>query len=1147
VYRASKALTVVQARDYYAREYSRGDYYEHDTKERKGEWAGRGAERLGLRGEVGRPAFHSLLEGRSPDGVQLIAAEAATDKHRAGWDFTASADKSVSIVALVGGDERVTQAHRIAVDRSLIELERHVQAKDRTRDRETTGEMVAAKFEHESSRALDPQLHTHVVVMNMTQRSDGEWRALEPREMFAAQRLLTATYRAEMARELQRIGYAVEVRADGSVGIAGFTKAHLGHFSQRRAQIESYLDKRGAFGAGPAERAARTTRRAKVRDIDRGAVVEAWQARARDLGLDLVDMRTRATTNPERVAHLVGQAPTAARESVGHAIAHVSERQAVFTGRDRDVASLVHGMGKVTLDDVRAVRTEDGVLIDLQDRVAPTGRFTTWETLRAEERNVALMRAGQGTSGPVLDQIADFTNGELSRDQVRVALHILTSRDTVLGVEGKAGTGKTHTVAVVRELAHRAGWYVRGFGPTTGAVKLLREAGLDAETVATLQNRTPDVAPLRRELWIVDEAGMLSTRQAATILEQAGERQAKVVLLGDLKQHAAVEAGRPFRYLQDHGLAVVRLDEIRRQTSESLRRVVKDASEGRTREAVARLVGEGRVIEVKEPLARHRAIADAVAKAREGRTLVVAPSHEERIALNRLVRERLIEDGRVNPESVKVSVTMDKGLTAAERRVARNYARGDRVRFTRGATALGLKPGAEGRVASADDAINRVSLKLTDGRSLDFDPKRVRGLAVATIEDRRLAVGDRVQFRAPLRDERVANGQLGTVREMDEALAVIELDGGRHVALDRSRPQPIDYGYATTSHAAQGQTVDRVLVCVDSERSATLVNQHQFYVSLSRAREEALVFTDDREALPRAVSRQAEKTSALDYVMKEDGHGTRPEPGQRRFAASGMDPVRAGRSEGSSGDHGRRPLASARGLASADRRGSQPGRASGGTGEGSEGPARAHGNRPAPADRSARAPVAAGLRERGEALGGNRGPLPDSGRRSLPPHGQGPNDRALRPAEGGRGRSLDRDGSGRGPRVVAHEPAAGHGSGSAADGAATTGGGRTAGHPEQDAASRTLSPLARLSFHDEEHRALQGVLPSELASKAVRVNVASRMAGGPRIFTGALVRELGLETVAKLCSTPDVRGVALAVAKELAMRVLRQPEVDRER
>jgi conjugative relaxase-like TrwC/TraI family protein len=131
VYRASKALSVVQARDYYQREYSRGDYYEHDTKERKGEWFGKGADRLGLKGEVSKAEFHALLEGRSPKGEQLVVSEASTDKHRAGWDFTCSADKSVSLMALVEGDERVASGHRIAVDRSLAELERYVQTKDR--------------------------------------------------------------------------------------------------------------------------------------------------------------------------------------------------------------------------------------------------------------------------------------------------------------------------------------------------------------------------------------------------------------------------------------------------------------------------------------------------------------------------------------------------------------------------------------------------------------------------------------------------------------------------------------------------------------------------------------------------------------------------------------------------------------------------------------------------------------------------------------------------------------------------------------------------------------------------------------------------------------------------------------------------------
>ncbi len=628
MYRASKALSVPQARDYFEKEYSRGDYYVHDTLERKGEWYGKGAGRLGLHGEVSRADFHALLEGRGPTGEPLVAGEAATAKHRAGWDFTCSADKSVSLVALVAGDEDVRTAHCLAVDRSLAELERYVQTKGKDRERVTTGEMVAAKFEHESSRKLDPQLHTHVVVMNMTRRKDGVWRALEPREMFAAQKLVTLTYRAELARELQRIGYSIEVRRDGSVGIAGFTKEQLDHFSQRRAQIEAYLRRHGVGGAGHAERAARTTRRAKLRDLDRAQVVEAWRSRARDLPLDFVGFRRELTPQKCGVRGPQGASLAEARNALKHAIENISERQAVFHGRERDAQALVHGMGRITLDDVRAAVLSDRTLIDVGDPTAPSGRFTTAENLREEERNVVFLRQGQGRGTAILEWPFE-ASGSLSLEQQRVVRHILGSRDQIIGVEGKAGTGKTHTLTTVRVAAESAGWRIRGFAPTTGAVKLLKEAGIDSVTVAALRQQT-NARAAGPELWIVDEAGMLSTREAAAVFERARERAAKVVLIGDTRQHAAVEAGRPFRYLQDAGLATARLGEIRRQRDEVLRLAVQEASEGRTSAAVARLERAGRVIEVQGLHERHRAIADEVARGWEKPTLVIAPSHEER-------------------------------------------------------------------------------------------------------------------------------------------------------------------------------------------------------------------------------------------------------------------------------------------------------------------------------------------------------------------------------------------------------------------------------------------------------------------------------------------------------------------------------------
>lgn len=1149
MYRASKALSVPQARDYYQKEYSRGDYYEHDTLERKGEWHGKGADRLELRGEVSRADFHALLEGKGPDGVQLVAAEASTDKHRAGWDFTCSADKSVSLMAVVEGDEGVRQAHRLAVDRSLDELERYVQTKDRFRDRQTTGEMVAAKFEHESSRALDPQLHTHVVVMNATRRADGQWRALEPREMFAAQRLVTATYRTELARELTRLGYGVEVRADGSVGIAGFTKGQLDHFSQRRAQIEAYLTKHGVGGAGHAERAARTTRRAKVKDIDRDSVVSAWRARAKEQGLDLAGLRARAReASPERYAELLRSAPDQAGRSVTHAIDHVTERKAVFHGRELDTEALRHGMGRVTLAEVRQASAGDGSLITCPGREVPSGRFTTQETLREEQKTVGFMKSGQGAGSPILDSSAHrFT--QLSPEQERVARYILTARDQVIAVEGKAGTGKTTLLREVRPAAEGAGWRVRGFAPTTGAVKLLDEAGIESATVASLKKEAV-AQGTRRELWIVDEAGMLSTRQAAAVLSRAQEQGARVVLLGDSRQHAAVESGRPFDYLAQHGMKVEQLGEIRRQTNEVLRAAVKDAAEGRVRQAVSRLEGAERVIEVKDPLARHRAIADEVARHADKRTLVVAPSNEERQQINRLVRERLIADGRVEKASLKVDITTGKGLTGPELKVARNYEPGDHVRFNRGAQTLGLDAGAEGRVLSADPRTNRVTVQLQDGPRIEYDPRTVTGASVAKVEERRLAVGDRVQFRAPDRAQRIPNGQLGTLRELDSVgrSATVELDSGRRVTLDLRRPQSLDYGYASTSHAAQGQTVDRVLVTIDTERSAALVNQKQFYVSISRAREDAVIFTDSRKDLARAVSREADKPSALDYVNRgeERRHGDRPEPrrehGARGAKRMGHEPAAGTQPE--RGDTGR-AAAGPRAAAAPDRRGEDAGRAPGRADATGHHSPRTAGDGAAGAERVAGARDHGGPGEPGAALGGHRGAVSDARGRSGPEPERGRTGPLVHAAEGGRGR----DDRGRGARVGADavpghsEDARGHEphSGQRGQGRARSGPG-VEGRTAEDSA---LSPLARLRIRDEEHRALQGLLPPDLARAAGKLNAAARELGVARIVTPERVKQLGETAIRGVVSLVDPKKAALAIGRALVTRLVQGAERER--
>lgn len=849
MYHASRPLTAAQASHYYDTEYSRGDYYTQGSDTIPGRWFGQGAHDLGYAGDVRSDDFSRLLEGRGRDDAQITEAERGTGKRRAGWDFTVSADKSVSIAALVNGDDRLVAAHEDAVLRSLEELERHVQTRQRhgkddsLRERQTTGRMVAATFRHESSRALDPQLHTHVVVANLTRRADGQWRALEPRELFRAQKLATAVYRSEMARSLDRLGYSVEVRRDGSVGIAGFSRQDLDVFSQRRAEVLRYVREAGTTTGRLGQKAAEASRSTKRKDVDRDSLVAAWRERAREHGIAARDLRPKG---PRRSLDVRAEA----RQSVAHALEHLAERQATFRVSDLERAALEHGMGRVTLADVRAALLERGDVRRAGDVV------TTDQAIALEREVLKLMLDGRGQATAIAGDLPAHLSGE----QLEAARHVLRRPDLVIGVEGKAGTGKSHLLAAVQAAAQRDGWTVRAFAPTSGAVAVLRSGGLDATTVARLV-REKVVPAGDRQLWIVDEAGMLSTQAAADVLRKGREAGAKVVLLGDRIQHKAVEAGQPFAQLVDAGMKTARLGQIRRQHDPELRAAVELAAKGSAGRAVLALSRQGRVEQHERRGDRLKAAVEHFTRAK-GTVLVVTATNEDRRALNERIREARIAAGQVERYSFKAGILVSKDMTRAERGRAASYEPGDLVTFRTASKVYEVTPGLRGRVVGLDVDRNELRVRLETGEMVRYNPARLRGVDVARAEERRFAVGDRIEFRQPDKDRGVANGSLGTIKGLDleTGQARVALDNGKRLTLDLARPQAIDHGYVSTSYRSQGRTVDQVIALVEARQAS----RELVYVAASRGRENAVLITDDRTALVRRLLPEVEVSRALD-------------------------------------------------------------------------------------------------------------------------------------------------------------------------------------------------------------------------------------------------------------------------------------------
>src|SRR5580692_2638127 len=279
----SKSLSAGQARTYHSREFTSEEqnYWSRDQHAHS-EWQGRLAQEWGLHGEVDSEGFARLSEGQHPEsGAQLVkhqpartyeneyGKEITSVEHRAGWDATFSAPKSVSLTALVGGDERVREAHRESVGVALDELERYVQARiGGNLPAETTGKWIAAKFEHDSARPVHgyaaPQLHTHAVFFNLTETDDGDAHALQPRELYKTQQYATAVYRSELAHRLKELGYEIERGESSQPEVKGYSKEYLEASSPRRKQIEEHLAKESQRGAGAAQIAAHQTREEKL-------------------------------------------------------------------------------------------------------------------------------------------------------------------------------------------------------------------------------------------------------------------------------------------------------------------------------------------------------------------------------------------------------------------------------------------------------------------------------------------------------------------------------------------------------------------------------------------------------------------------------------------------------------------------------------------------------------------------------------------------------------------------------------------------------------------------------------------------------------------------------------------------------------------
>jgi ATP-dependent exoDNAse (exonuclease V) alpha subunit len=482
--------------------------------------------------------------------------------------------------------------------------------------------------------------------------------------------------------------------------------------------------------------------------------------------------------------------------------------------------------------------------------------------------------------------------------QKRVVEEVLTSRDRVQGLQGRAGSGKTSVLATIREGAEKNGYAVEGLAPTSRAAKQLRDAGIRADTLqrflATGSLQAAG-APASKHLYLVDESSLASTQQMRDFLNKIGP-QDKVLLIGDTRQHQGVDAGKPFEQLQEAGMKTAQLDQIMRQKDPELLKAVEHLSNNETSIGVQMLQQQGRITEIVDPQERFAAIAKNYA-ARPENTLIVSPDNASRCAINQAVRQELQTLGIVDKTDHPMRVlTPRNDMTGADREWASRYQTGDVLHYTRGSKEHGIEPKTYAQVVAANPKENLLTVQKQDGQQVTYDPSRLRGIAAYREIDREFAIGDKIQFTAPQRDLQVANRDLGTIRHIgDDGKISVHMDAtkDRIVSFDADQMRHFDHGYAVTSHSSQGLTSERVLVNMDTEVHPALINNRFAYVSVSRASHDALIYTNDAASLATSLSLDMSKASAIDFGKGQNsipsvGLEQAPNLGKRPAAGLGL-------------------------------------------------------------------------------------------------------------------------------------------------------------------------------------------------------------------------------------------------------------------
>lgn len=862
------------AKAYFSDALVKSDYFVND-QELQGRFEGKIAERLGVTGMASKESFFALCENKQPLTGQALTPR-TKEERTTGYDINFHCPKSVSILHALSKDNHILELFQDSVRATMQDIEADAQTRVRKdgkyADRET-GELIWADFTHQTARpvddsAPDPHLHSHCFVFNVTfDQEEKRFKAGQFRDIKRDMPYYQALFHKRLSDKLIESGYGVRKTAT-SFEVVGVPKKAIELFSKRTDAIGQYAKEHHITDAKQLSELGARTRAKKQKGLSMEELRDSWRQQIRALE----DPAESSGNVPIRYAPIKEQPQKTAKESIDYALHHAFERASVMAERRLMETAIKHSIGTnaLTIAAIQSEFKDDSRII----RVREKGRVvcTTKDVLQEERGMVKLAREGLGKMQPLYTQEPELPLKGQQRDAV---VHILTTPHQVSIIRGAAGSGKTTLLKEAVKQMEQAGKKVTIVAPTAEASKgvLVDEGFKDAETVAKLLvDKTQQEALKDQVLW-VDEAGLLGTGDMQALLQLAKEQNCRLILGGDTRQHASVVRGDALRILNTvAGIKTAEVNKIYRQKHEGYREAVTELSKGNMHQAFERLDGLGAIKTIQPANPNEALVEDYIAHIKKGKTaLVISPTHKQSDAVTAALRERLKALGLIGKKEITALRLQNASLTEAEKSDWRNYHPGQVIQFNQNVPEI--KRGSVWRVKETEAQTITLSNEAGHEKLLPMHkPSAYEVYEPSTIP---LAKGDKVKITKNSFDDqekRLNNGQTLEVVAVQKSGAITL----RNPASKAEYHLTKEFGHLThahciTSYAAQGKTVDHVLIAQPAS-TFPATDAKQFYVSVSRGRESVTIYTDDKEALMEHAAQLGERQSAIELVARPNRH-----------------------------------------------------------------------------------------------------------------------------------------------------------------------------------------------------------------------------------------------------------------------------------